>query len=494
MTDEYTPLTEQTFNQIYSQFIHTQSNDLFKRNIRSLCRDKIMKDNDTILFNQLKAHPKNVIINNTSIKLDNPFTLSNLSTLSSIQEATIEHSKMLKYFGNYSYTASCGSGKTLAGIYLIHYLSCKTLIISSRNAVNDQWKYTLKELYPELKICTRTNRIDDPDVWIYSPQFLTKRLDTININPSLIIYDEVHSLMSPNFIKVLLYPLMNVINANWNELPYMIALTATLQANTTREYRDLSKIFGKPFHFDTTITNIPVYVYDYYDHYIRYDKDNVELKPPESRGFLDNNYKPLSDIETLVYFTDKIDEEKIYDPTDTNYKGIIMTYNIDSSVFAALYVHVKWNINVILIRSVDESSIFLPKNTYMDYDFDETITLDKIHADKIGVPCEYEDHIKESSVIVGTVHRLKEGFSVQNIVWGICTQFIYGLISRIQLIGRIRRNSNNEELNNKKRTLYVCSGKKPSNLMSKYKKQVKKFTYDDETECKKFIKENYIRI
>ena len=55
---------------------------------------------------------------------------------------------------------------------------------------------------------------------------------------------------------------------------------------------------------------------------------------------------------------------------------------------------------------------------------------------------------KKISVICGCYHRLKEGISIENAVWGICTKFIYSTIARTQILGRIRRTSKNEAITN----------------------------------------------
>ena len=126
--------------------------------------------------------------------------------------------------------------------------------------------------------------------------------------------------------------------------------------------------------------------------------------------------------------------------------------------------------------------------------FDAMVELQDLTKNNIGIKCEYKNVVDNCSIIVGTFHRLKEGFSVQNITWGICTKFVWGFISRIQLLGRIRRSSNDEELNNKKRIMYVCSGSIPSTIGIPKAKEPHRITYDLDSEMKLFEMENYIRI
>lgn len=497
---------ELTFTKTYSSFIRKKNIDTVmvnnKRILRAEARNIIMSKKDNDLLKTLLRTKKNINGNSLSSPIEDPFTILGYENKTSVQEMVIQHSKMMSTFGSYAYSCSCGSGKTVAGLYLMHKLGCRTLIVSSRNAVNDQWRFLIEQLYPNLVIQTKNSQTlngkkvyrTESDVYIYSPHWLGPKINEVNIKPDLIIYDEVHSLLSPKFIRVLLFPMLKVINGEWSELPYMMALSATYPKPTSKEYKSLTKIFGKVFRTESSITKIPVYVWDYYDHYTRETKDGEILKDQEARGKFDQYYRSMNDYECIQYFSDKIDSENEIDPTSVRFKGLIMTYLIKSSVYAALYVHKRWNCNVLLMRSVDESSIFIEKDKYSDFNFDATIELQDLMKNKIGIKCEYTNVVDSCSIIVGTFHRLKEGFSVQNITWGICTKFVWGFISRIQLLGRIRRSSNDEELNNKKRIMYVCSGSIPSTIFIPNAKEPHKITYDLNAEIKLFDMENYIRI
>ena len=503
----YDTSCEITFNNTYSSFIGKKGIDTImvnkKRILRAEARNFIASSsNEDDTMKTLVKTRKNVERNNLSSMMEDPFTLLGYDEKTSVQNMVVLHSKMMSVFGSYAYSCSCGSGKTVAGIYLMHKLGCRTMIISSRNAVNDQWKFLIEQLYPNLIIQTKDSQTlngkdvyrPESDVYIYSPHWLGPKINDINIKPSLIIYDEVHSLLSPKFIRVLLFPLLKVINGEWNELPYMMALSATYPKASSKEYKSLTKIFGKAFRSESSITKIPVYVWDYYDHYTRETRDGKILEREEARGKLDKSYYSMNDYESIQYFSDKVDEDVEIDPTSTKFKGIVMTYQIKSSVYAALYVHKRWNCNVVLIRSVDESSIFIEKDKYLDFQFDVMVDLQDLVKNGVGVKCEYKDVVDRCSIVVGTFHRLKEGFSVQNITWGICTKFVWGYISRIQLLGRIRRSSNDNELNNKKRIMYVCSGSRPSTMGIPNAREPFKFTYDIDAEMKLFNVENYIRI
>lgn len=589
--NEFNIECEITFNEVYSDFIRKSSVDVLKYNgknmLRSRWRDVIINSNDQKLLKHICEHKKSIQSGTLSRQIDDPFELLGYTDKSSVQKSIMKHAKMLSVFGNYAYSCSCGSGKTLAGLYLMHYLQCKTMIISSRNAVNDQWLSVINTLYPGLTVKTKNgvfvNGIKlkkkdainaNVDVWIYSPCWLGPKIMEVNIKPDLIIYDEVHSLLSPMFIRVLLYPLMKVNEGVMNELPYMIALSATYPPINSKGYMSIVKLFGKVFRSESTITNIPVYVWDYYDHYQRTiykGKSNERLitNPEEARGYFDKSYEGMNEYETIDYFigqiTYAIDHANTVqmndannhinnstsnstandatnstnnhannhanniqmnstvngemnsrindtsnptinsldslqqicseiDPTNNNFKGIIMTHHINASVYAALMAHKVWNCNVVLIRQIDESSILLEHDKDMNFEFNSSIDLNSLTSNNIGIKCEYADVIHSCSVIVGTFARLKEGFSVQNITWGICTKFIWSQISRIQMLGRIRRNSDNDELNKKKRIMLVCSGSRPNNVNTPFAKPPYKFTYDLDEESRMFKLENYVRL
>lgn len=501
-----------TFDKVYKEFINEDRVDVFDGMSRSefRCKYSNMANNDKQVavekLLELKKRPKNIKENSLSYTIENPFDLLNFDEKTDVQQKIEKHSEWMKYYGNYAYSCSCGAGKTVAGIYLMYKKQCKTLIISSRNAINDQWKVIIEQLYPNLiiytkdgyytngsKIPKRNTKCLVPDVYILSPQYLVTKLD-MEFNPGLIIYDEIHSLLSKEFIKVLLMPMVNVIKGRWSELPYMIALSATYPSKSTWQGREannrLNKIFGSIFLSTSTITNIPVKVWDYREHYEREDKEGEKLTGQEARGNFDSHYVPLDDIEAIEYFCEKINNEGTI-KICPEYKGIVMTYTIDTSIYAALYVHKFWNCNVVLIRSSTEQCIFFEKDKYLDVEVDPMITLSSLN---IGEKCDYKDVVDKCCIIVGTLQRLKEGFSIQNITWGICTKFIYNTIPRVQILGRIRRNSNNKDLNKQERIFYVCSGCVPNTIGIPNYKGKHKITYDFSSERTLFKLENYIRI
>lgn len=500
---DFTEQCMKTFDQTIKEFINVKPNiDVINGKLRPELRSTLNKTNNNIQIQKLKkmlmTNVKQIPINNLSLPIEDPYEILGFKTKTAIQETAFRHTSSLEFAGNYAYSGSCGSGKTLAGISFMFNKQCKTLIISSRNSVNDQWKVLLEKIYPDLVIETRVGLFIggvkvkpsdrykyDTDIYIYSPQCLLNQMDK-EMYPSLIIYDEVHSLMSEKFIQVLLMPYRRVINKTWKELPYMIAFSATYpESNSVKDknaFDRLSKIFGDIYYESTSITKTPVHIWDYRDNY--YD-----------RGNLDSRYIPLDDYDCVDYFYNRIKTEGTID-VNTKFKGLVMTYTINSSVYAALMAHRVWRCGVVLIRSIDQKSLYFPADKTYDWIPDKTVSYDTI-KNTFGIQCDYQDVIDDCSIVVGTFHRLKEGFSVQRLTWGICTKFVYSIASRIQLLGRIRRNSNDEELNNHYRIFYVCSVKVPTNLLSPYRMKVKakpKILYDFDTEQILFDEENYIRL
>ena len=527
--------------------------------------------------------------------ISNPLVLKHFTQTTEIQDKVIQHVELLPLYGMYSYSCSCGSGKTIAGIYCIHKLQCKTLIISSRTAVNDQWFHEITTLYPSLIIKTRkgvfcnnkrlriTKNKPEPeiDIWIYTPQYIVDKIDQFNVHPKLIIYDEVHSLLAEKFINVLLYSMHHMYRdyktndrMRINELPYMIALSATYPPQKSKAYKSLTKIFGTTIRTKSNITDIPVYVYDYRDHYKCNDIVKIDdlvndkvittnaIMDNKHLGICDKRYNPPNSNEVLIEFCNMIDDSVYIDPTSTKYKGIIMTDEINESIYAALYVYCRWNCSVLLMRAVDEPVIYLEKDRWIDmlkYDLNElnesnelnvsndcnvndtvdmnnninnttntiqttntpkssntkhtkstrntnknneilrpqyqNITFENLLKQDIGIKLKSDDYfdvIDSTSIIVGTIIRLKEGFSIQNITWGICTQFLYSSIARVQILGRIRRSSNDPELNERKRIMLVCS-KKITSLYDRKRHTNICVKYDINAETANFEFENYKR-
>ena len=101
-------------------------------------------------------------------------------------------------------------------------------------------------------------------------------------------------------------------------------------------------------------------MYDNYDHY--------KLQPPEKiRHSKFDKYLPkIDDKIALKDACEKIDNDPSHmfniNPRDTVYKGIVMTHYIESSLYAAVYLHNRYNCNVLIIRTSTVGAVLLEKD------------------------------------------------------------------------------------------------------------------------------------
>lgn len=480
-----------------NKYLGHQSPDRIGKQLRATVEDPITE--------------KTLIVNPLSKPIRNPFIGMRITQVQALmRRINAEH--WFQKYGSIAICASCGSGKTLAGIYAIFTLQCKTLIVSTRNAVIDQWYRTISTMFPELKVFIRgkTDDLNSYDIWICTPQYLgygdsthiQRYVDpSFNINPSLIIYDEVHTMLGDTktdaaFINVLKYPFMRCLTKQWSELPYMLALSATYP----KVSRELDRVFGVVHRTENSITDIPIHIYDVRDDF-------------KKRGKCDANYAPLTSRQVIWHYLKWIpfsrdkriidvhpDEDELIGPEpskpftqialSTQFKGVIMTYLIDESVWTALTIQRQLHANVLLIRANDETDYFIPRDLVTA--FHDDVSLSDLSSMKGVIPCKYIDYIHSAEIIVSTVARLKEGFSCENLVWGICTQFVWSPMTRVQIAGRIRRSSTDEALNKHVRRMYVSSHRIPSTLFKNGRINTWKpeETYDWEYEKELFKREH----
>ena len=481
----------------------------------------------------LKTHP---IVYPKTIELENPFEMLHMDSLTDIQRMVQKYAKVFKYYCTFAFSASCGAGKTLAGIYLMHYFGVKTLIVSSRSAINDQWEAILRSIYPSLRIKTiHSKKVEDPDVYIYSPQYLVQDLNKFPVDVNFVIYDEIHSIVSDKFGECVKEPQRQIKDKKRQTMPYMLALSGTYPKESTI----ISKIFGDHVRTESDITKIPVNVYDYHafaltkivkDTRESFSENAVKKRskkllrlyeltkklplPITDLSLLSNDkliaidemYKPLDDYEFIDIIMPQLPNFNI--TPSVEFRGFIITNTIDSSVYAAASIANQYKCNVILMRSVDEPSYIITPN---DYEFNEDSraeltqeylpeNYERINLTKINLTELLNE--KQVAVICGCYHRLKEGISIENSVWGICTKFIYSTIARTQILGRIRRTSKNEAITNHVRTFIVNSSSVNTNehkLLSAARKSHTKMDrskleplYDFAYEADVFARENYI--
>ena len=550
----------------------------------------------------------------------------------SVQEFVGKFADKLLHFNTLALSCPCGAGKTLAGIMLMAKLKKQTLIISTRCAINDQWRNTLLKTYKE-NIIVQTNdgkftynpsskkfiritraksngkriAVKDivPDVYIYSPQYLTagKTENKFPASCGLIIYDEVHSQLSKEFGKVLLQPFKNVMTGKTKEVPIMVGLSATYPASG--EYHDLiTKIFGTILTNKSTITDTPVFFYDLRDEYVSTDLDKHDsvdkfydpvddysfvynvlhgqipfftkfIEPtivgkyllsnednesttsdsmdttveepctdPSTQPCTDPSTQPCTDPSTeslaqscaqpctqpLAHVSlEDVDEESDQHSPQANggnenaeaasleatakqtkqtpLCGFVITSTIKSSVYAWIRFYMKYPTKRCILIRENNDGCYLMTNTPPDdlVKLGQLVDLeDVLKHPSFNDFCTKTNGFDDGDILIGTYHRLKEGISVENAVWAVCTHFLWALATRIQLLGRIRRMSTNDFINTYPRYFLTSSSKIPTNqgelfikrrygkgAMKKFKLEV---TYDENIEGAMFAKENYVRI
>lgn len=486
---------------VINRYLRRKNIDSIGGKLRATLDDKVLTTQKSVPINNL-----------SNLELANPFRLRGMTRtgdLTQVERVMVQlcANETFQRRGSIALRASCGSGKTLTGIYLIHKLKCKTLIISTRNAVKEQWYQQLHALYPDLKIQTSEKRVtSDADIWILTPQYLNRnnRIEdsSFDIEPSLIIYDEVHTMLSDGptgeneFLNVLKYPFIRAYTKDFDELPYMLALSATYPEDCTK----INRVFGPIITTVSAITDIPIYVYDLRDSYKKRGKLDITYRPMEAKECIDfflHNIKFSREVapvktraptECIVDFDARVKQTI---DISKELKGIVMTMLIDDSAWAAIHIHHTLKCNVLLVRTQDEKSIWLPADKYQESTYNTDFQLSDFHTKGIGEPCDAYTYINDSEVIVSTVGRMKEGFSCENLVWGIVPSFPYSQLTRVQIAGRIRRTSKNENINKAKRLLLVCSRKVPTSEFSGGRRNPNpKIEYSWEFENKLFEEEN----
>ena len=170
------------FNNVYTEFVKNKTIDVVRTHRYDNPDKKVLKlrsesktyaiearnNKHEVICKEITDYcynnPKTV--HTTAIKIDDkkmlkdPFKAFGYMTKSDIQQRMEKNLVKMPAFGAYAYSCSCGSGKTLAGINYIYNLKLQTVIISARNAVNDQWKSQLHDIYPRLTIYEDFKRTD----------------------------------------------------------------------------------------------------------------------------------------------------------------------------------------------------------------------------------------------------------------------------------------------------------------------------------------------
>ena len=511
-----------TWKQILRKFNSKERIDTFCVDDSYEFRGSLPKS-QTTLQNILKTKPCKTFNDFAHINLPCPWDSDYLKgfTKTNVQQFVDIMCPMMKWFGTLALSCPCGSGKTLAGISMIAKLGLQTLIISTRCAINDQWRDTLLKVFKDNIIVqtndgcftysnnnkvVRLNKNHLPrqvDVFIYSPQYFVyhSRIDEkFPTSVGLVIYDEIHSQLSSIYGQALLQPFVNVIKNKTSELPCLLGLSATYPPSG-EYYNMLNKIFGTILTNKSTITNIPIQFYDIRDDYHRDNKHDI----------LDQRYSPVDDYEFITnvltnqysFFNDNIEPTILNEP---KLAGFVITSSIKSSVYAWICFQKKYPTKrCVLVRdNVNGCYEFISDIPQELIKLGPLIELGNITNHPLyNTFCKHSSNYTDGQILIGTYQRLKEGISVENAVWCVCSRFLWSIATRVQLLGRIRRMSNNDYINKYPRYFLTCSSKIPTNQgnIINWKRTHRgknpgklKIDYDIDTEDMMFKLENYVRV
>ena len=206
---------------------------------------------------------------------------------------------------------------------------------------------------------------------------------------------------------------------------------------------------------------------------------------PHDRKAFDVNYKPLTNQEALIKSIDYMKENNI--KPSVNYKLIILTDYIDESYYAAIVSALKFNLPAMIMKN-DVNYVIYPDKIPEDY----ISTLDNDDCKLCDFMEKCEDSILNKIGIIIKPYYLNKQIECKNICFGICTNFIYSEIKRLQILTIIGNKSNSKDFNNHTRLFIVNSRAVPNNLRVPNRHDIPRITYDFEKEKELFEKENCI--
>lgn len=184
----------------------------------------------------------------------------------------------------------CGFGKTIMSVYIACHFKKKTMFVSHKDFLNQQFLETVKEFVPNAKIgIIKQSKVDvvDKDFVIASLQSLAKRDYDINIFKEfgLVIIDEVHHLGAEVFSRA--FQKMNV--------HMILGLSATLNRKD-----GMRKVFeyyiGKSVykHVQKEQIDVIVDMHKYFDPNIEYSGNRVMWNGKPNSAAMINNIASFS--------------------------------------------------------------------------------------------------------------------------------------------------------------------------------------------------------
>ncbi len=113
----------------------------------------------------------------------------------------------MKKYGGGLIAVPCGTGKTLMAIYIAHALGLKTLVLTHKSFLQEQWINRIEQFTGEESGIIRQNKVitKDKNFAVGMIQSISKREYDLNIFKefSLVIIDEAHRFASKHFSKAL---------------------------------------------------------------------------------------------------------------------------------------------------------------------------------------------------------------------------------------------------------------------------------------------------
>ena len=121
------------------------------------------------------------------------------------KEVKSEAISCLNKYGSVLLSCHCGWGKTAAAIYISTKIGMKTLIITHRIVLINQWKQALKRFCPDSKIqvLTAKSELKDADFYIMNAMNVPKHDRKFYKNMKTVLVDECHLIMSEILSKSL---------------------------------------------------------------------------------------------------------------------------------------------------------------------------------------------------------------------------------------------------------------------------------------------------
>ena len=136
--------------------------------------------------------PENQILIEPNLRnLSDPFQKFERNEPQQILENKLKN-KLFERFQYIPISAPCGSGKTMMGLQMIHHLKLKTLIVSTRIAIKEQWEVTIRNIWKDVRVVQNSLK-PGFDIYICSIQWLINN-NNFPKDINFVILDEIHSM------------------------------------------------------------------------------------------------------------------------------------------------------------------------------------------------------------------------------------------------------------------------------------------------------------